>query len=82
MAYTELNMEERVTVQIEKHRGLSPAGLLVCWGVALLVMCVQHGQSTRRPHSGGIKRRGQISDIVSIHLRPPETKDRQMSAHF
>ena len=38
--------------------------------------------TTRRPRSGGVDRRGQIPDMVSIHLRPPEIEDRLMPGHW
>ncbi len=37
-----------------------------------LIRCLRQGKSTRRPRSGGVDRRGQIPDMVSIHMRPPE----------
>ncbi|WP_024678134.1 IS30 family transposase [Pseudomonas syringae] len=47
-----------------------------------LIMCLRQGKSTRRPRSGGVDRRGQIPDMVSIHVRPPEIEDRQMPGHW
>lgn len=47
-----------------------------------LIMCLRQGKSTRRPRSGGVDRRGQIPDMVSIHVRPPEVEDRQMPGHW
>ncbi len=35
-----------------------------------LIRCLRQGKSTRRPRSGGVDRRGQIPDMVSIHMRP------------
>ena len=43
-----------------------------------LVACVRHGRSTCMPRSRGEGRRGQILDMVSIHVRPPEVDDRVM----
>ncbi|WP_291555405.1 IS30 family transposase, partial [Comamonas sp. SCN 65-56] len=37
---------------------------------------------TRRPRSAGQDRRGQIPDMVSIHVRPPEIEDRLMPGHW
>lgn len=45
-------------------------------------MCLRQGKITRRPRSGGVDRRGQIPDMVSIHVRPPEIEDRQMPGHW
>ena len=47
-----------------------------------LIICLRQGKTTRRPRSGGVDRRGQIPDMVSIHLRPPEIEDRLMPGHW
>jgi transposase, IS30 family len=47
-----------------------------------LVACLRQSRSTRRPRSGGQDRRGQIPEMVSIHLRPPEVDDRVMPGHW
>jgi IS30 family transposase len=47
-----------------------------------LVACLRHGRSTRMPRSRGQDRRGQIPDMVSIHVRPPEVNDRVMPGHW
>lgn len=47
-----------------------------------LVQCLRQGKSTRSPRTGGVDRRGQIPDMVSIHLRPPEVEDRLMPGHW
>ncbi|MGY2293794.1 IS30 family transposase, partial [Pseudomonas sp. SDO528_S397] len=47
-----------------------------------LILCLRQGKSTRRPRSGGVDRRGQIPDMVSIHVRAPEIEDRQMPGHW
>jgi transposase, IS30 family len=47
-----------------------------------LISCLRQGRSTRRPRSGGEDRRGQIPDMVSIHLRPPEVNDRTLPGHW
>ena len=46
-----------------------------------LAACVHYGRSTRMPRSRGEGRRGQIPDMVSIHVRPPEVDDRVMPGH-
>jgi len=47
-----------------------------------LVACLRHGRSTRMPRTRGEDRRGQIPDMVSIHVRPPEVDDRVMPGHW
>ena len=47
-----------------------------------LVACLRQGHSTRMPRSRGTDRRGQIPDMVSIHVRPPEVDDRVMPGHW
>lgn len=47
-----------------------------------LIACLRHGRSTRLPRSRGTDRRGQIPDMVSIHVRPPEIEDRVMPGHW
>ena len=47
-----------------------------------LVACLRHGRSTRMPRSRGTDRRGQIPEMVSIHVRPPEVNDRVMPGHW
>ena len=47
-----------------------------------LIACLRHGRSTRMPRSRGADRRGQIPDMVSIHVRPPEVNDRVMPGHW
>jgi len=46
------------------------------------IICPRQGKTTRRPRSGGVDRRGQIPDMVSIHVRPPEIEDRLMPGHW
>ena len=36
-----------------------------------LIICLRQGKTSRRPRSGGVDRRGQIPDMVSVHVRPP-----------
>ena len=48
-----------------------------------LIACLRHGHSTRLARSRGTdRRRGQIPDMVSIHMRPPEVNDRIMPGHW
>ena len=47
-----------------------------------LISLLRQGKSTRRPRSAGQDRRGQIPDMVSIHVRPPEVNDRVMPGHW
>lgn len=37
-----------------------------------LIACLRHGHSTRMPSTWGTDRRGQIPDLIGIHLRPHE----------
>lgn len=37
-----------------------------------LIHCLRQGKSTRKSRRGQVDRRGQIPEMVSIHLRPPE----------
>lgn len=47
-----------------------------------LLACLRQDRSTRRPRSARQDRRGQISEVVSIHVRPPEVADRLMPGHW
>src|SRR3546814_12560647 len=47
-----------------------------------LIICLRQSKTTRRPRSGGVDRRGQIPEMVSIHVRPPEIEDRLMTGHW
>ena len=47
-----------------------------------LIACLRHGHSTRLPRSRGTDRCGQIPEMVSIHVRPPEIEDRVMPGHW
>lgn len=47
-----------------------------------LIALLRQGKSTRRPRSADSDRRGQIPDMVSIHVRPPEVNDRVMPGHW
>jgi IS30 family transposase len=47
-----------------------------------LVACLRYHRTDRMPRSRRTDRRGQIPDMVSIHLRPPEVDDRVMPGHW
>jgi IS30 family transposase len=47
-----------------------------------LIACLRQGRGTRMPRSRGTDRRGQIPEMVSIHVRPPEVDDRVMPGHW
>ena len=47
-----------------------------------LIACLRQGRSGRRRRSQGADRRGQIPDMVSLHVRPPEVEDRLVPGHW
>ncbi|MBN3763321.1 IS30 family transposase [Burkholderia sp. Ac-20365] len=47
-----------------------------------LIACLRHHRSDRMPRTRGKDRRGQIPDMLSIHVRPPEADDRVMPGHW
>lgn len=47
-----------------------------------LIALLRQGKSSRRPRSAGEDRRGQIPQMVSIHVRPPEVGARLMPGHW
>jgi IS30 family transposase len=47
-----------------------------------LIACLRQAKNKRVPRSKGQDRRGQIPDMLSIHLRPPEIEDRQFPGHW
>lgn len=47
-----------------------------------LIACLCHAHNKRVPRSKGQDRRGQIPDMLSIHLHPPEVEDRQFPGHW
>lgn len=47
-----------------------------------LIACLRHGHSKRLPRTRGQDRRGQIPEMVSIHVRPPEVEDRLLPGHW
>jgi IS30 family transposase len=47
-----------------------------------LIACLRQGKSTRRPRSAGEGRRGEIPEMVGIHVRPPEVEDGVMAGRW
>ena len=47
-----------------------------------LVSCLRMAHAKRWPRSKGKDRRGEIQDLLSIHVRPPEVNDRLMPGHW
>jgi IS30 family transposase len=47
-----------------------------------LIACLRHHNQVRKPRSRGTDRRGQIKDMKSIHIRPPEIEDRVIPGHW
>lgn len=47
-----------------------------------LIACLRHHNQVRKPRSRGADRRGQIPDMQSIHIRPPEVEDRLIPGHW
>jgi len=47
-----------------------------------LVSCLRHHRTDRMPRSRGTDRRGQIPEMIGIHVRPPEVDDRVMPGHW
>ncbi len=47
-----------------------------------LIACLRQGHSSRKPRSRGTDRRGQLAEMMSIHVRPPEVDDRVMPGHW
>ena len=47
-----------------------------------LIACLRQAHNKRTPRSKGQARRGQIPDMLSIHVRPPEIEDRQLPGHW
>lgn len=47
-----------------------------------LVSCLRLAHAKRWPRSKGNDRRGEIKDLLSIHVRPPEVEDRQLPGHW
>ena len=47
-----------------------------------LIACLRQANNKRTPRSKGQDKRGQIQDMLSIHVRPPEIEDRQLPGHW
>lgn len=47
-----------------------------------LIACLRQAHNKRLPRSKGQDRRGQIPDMLSIHVRPPEVQDRLFPGHW
>lgn len=47
-----------------------------------LIANLRQARNKRAPCSKGQDRRGQIPDMLSIHVRPPEVEDRQFPGHW
>ena len=47
-----------------------------------LIKALRQAHNNRVPRSKGQDRRGQIPDMLSIHVRPPEIEDRQFPGHW
>src|SRR5471030_3402368 len=47
-----------------------------------LIACLRHHNQVRKPRRRGVDRRGQIKDMQSIHIRPPEIEDRLIPGHW
>ena len=47
-----------------------------------LIQCLRMSRAKRWPRSRGVDRRGEIKDLLSIHVRPPEVEDRQFPGHW
>ena len=47
-----------------------------------LLGCLRQSRRLRRPRARGEDRRGQIQDMTSLHVRPPEVEDRLIPGHW
>ena len=47
-----------------------------------LIACLRRTQSKRMPRARGEDRRGQLPEMLSIHVRPPEANDRAFPGHW
>ena len=47
-----------------------------------LVACLRMARAKRWPRSRGVDRRGEMADLLSIHVRPPQVTDRQFPGHW
>ena len=47
-----------------------------------LIACLRHAHNKRVPRSKGQDRRGQIPEMLIIHVHPPKIEDRQFPGHW
>jgi len=47
-----------------------------------LIACLRRAKAKRMPRSRGEDRRGQLPNLLSIHVRPPEANDRAFPCHW
>lgn len=47
-----------------------------------LIACLRLAKAKRMPRRWGEERRGQLPDLLSIHVRPPEVKERAFPGHW
>jgi IS30 family transposase len=47
-----------------------------------LIACLRKAHHARLPRSRGTDRRGQLPDMLSIHVRPPAVEDRALPGHW
>jgi IS30 family transposase len=47
-----------------------------------LIACLRRERAKRMPRSRGEDRRGQLPEVLSIHVRPPEANDRAFPGHW
>jgi IS30 family transposase len=47
-----------------------------------LIACLRMARAKRWPRSRGTDRRGEIADLLSIHVRPPQINERQFPGHW
>jgi transposase, IS30 family len=47
-----------------------------------LLGCLRQARRLRRPRARGEDRRGQIQDMTSLHVRPPEVEERLIPGHW
>ena len=47
-----------------------------------LIACLRMARAKRWPRSRGTDRRGEIADLLSIHVRPPQVTERQFPGHW
>ncbi len=47
-----------------------------------LIACLRKARTSRLPRARVMGRRGQLNDMVSIHVRPPAVEDRALPGHW